>query len=149
MTLCARLDKTGTWVICGLRDCGERIAKIALIPDYAEAKLLNTPDGMVVTPPKGGRMRVVFGPEWARDHSGVWRQTKRAGKVARLKELGYDLPDGLTRRLHPRPLDQHPVEAAHGVAANVEAACPSCGSRQLIDIESLQAQVTNMHGPSN
>jgi DNA-directed RNA polymerase subunit RPC12/RpoP len=151
MALKARLDKTGGWVLCALRDCGQRLAELV------DAKPRAAPLGKIVlgegTSPDAARSvgrlqtrdivrpRVVLGAAWAPGPDGVWRLTNRARGIVRRLDRAANLgvePDKRTvaRRSRLNALGM-PVQPAHGAEEPREVACPACGSRQVVDPQHL------------
>jgi hypothetical protein len=130
--LVARLDKQGKHVVCGMRDCGTRLANFVCAPMG-----FVIPDAAFTD--SGRRfIRAVFEDGWVDRGDGVWHLSNRSERIQRERASAANqsreaLARNAWRRRTPRRLDGKPVHAHHGSSVPREAICPSCGQRQLVD----------------
>jgi len=120
MALKARLDKSGLRVLCGVRDCGTKLC-------------------WVLAPIVGGRRVLFFLPGWTRRDDGVWAMTARAVRRVRQGRRPADRSwysaitlSGSRDERAPRGIIPYCV-----ADRPLEAVCPSCGFRQVLDPDPL------------
>ncbi|MBI4491931.1 MAG: hypothetical protein HY690_03965 [Chloroflexi bacterium] len=138
MALLARLNKAGTRVLCGARDCGAELAQVREMGD--RTRLL------------------VFGPGWAvRGENGVWALSRHARRRMEQAQRARS-PGPLAARYAPsgQPRLRRPVGSTvedwgrmtgwYVADLPVQAACPTCGSLQWLEAATLRVYSEDWKG---
>jgi hypothetical protein len=137
-TLYARLDKTGRWVVCCGRDCGERFGEVNTLRERRvifQPGWTNAPIGRLVKGapriwhlPKRVRERIDQGrlPMYRRQPGGNERRRRRERIDLQWEGIQLSAPSG--RLVSFRPSAELPAQAQ----------CPRCKQLQWLDAERLQ-----------
>lgn len=150
---------SGRWVVCGMADCGTRLAKVAAVSgDPADARVFgrairptdSIPLAPLVNPQTSRHLAaqgepslagVLFPPGWHHDRpSDSWRLSRRAesrrsrGDAVQDRRNPQDWHEGLTPDLRAA------VEPGWFVSSfPVDAMCPGCGRRNVVEpVEDLR-----------
>jgi len=121
----ARLSKDSLRVLCGVKDCRGQLAWVLL-----------EGGGHVI-----GRC-VWFGPGWATRGDGVWNLTRRAIRRKRQGKRPANRGEpGDFIALRPPNYGKRPT--GWTISLPVEAICPDCGFRQVLDPDVLKVGVSD------
>jgi hypothetical protein len=121
--LLARLDRTGKRVLCGVRDCGDDIARV--IEDPRRWPLTN------ISEP--GIFRVLLALEgWTTDGGELRKSTRAKKREAQGKDAS------LRRAYRPSATDRRANPGERPIGLPIRAECAKCGSWQTLDATALR-----------
>lgn len=151
MTLLARLDKSGTRVLCGVVGaCRGELARVENVPRGTTCDAKPVGVDFSAPPSRTPHVRAVwFGPGWDMRADGTWALTERAKReLRRLQTQGA----GATGRLlgvRKVPDERHDTGGVHGWLPwdlPADAVCPLCASRQTLDPAALRVTANDRGG---